>query len=114
MTRYRRKVAGQPFPGRERLTVALARQAMSEQTLINFIALAPFSGDAWTDRYREHQRRRAESPTVPIPAQRRPHEDRWDAFLASSYGAGRHGLPLHGAAARAVAAKNARERGRHA
>lgn len=36
---------------------------------------------------------------VQIPAQRRPHQDRWDAFLASSYGAARHGHPPYGAAA---------------
>lgn len=114
MTRLHRHVAGHPPPGRAQLAEAMARADLTEQAWRNFIALRRFSGDAWTDRVREHRRRALESPTVPIPVQRRPHEDRWDNFLRSSYGAGRHGLPLHGAAARAVAAKNARERGRHA
>ncbi len=109
MTALRRRIAGHPPPGRAQLADAMARADLTEQAWRNFIALRRFSGDAWTDRYREHARRRVESPTVPIPAQRRPHEDRWGAFLASSYGAGRHGLPLHGAAAEAVAAKNARK-----
>lgn len=114
MTRLNRRVAGHPLPGRAQLAEARAKADLTEQAWRNFIALRRFSGDAWIDRYREHQRRRVESPTVPIPAQRRPHEDRWDAFINSSYGTARHGHPLHGAAARAVAAKHARERGRHA
>lgn len=104
MTRYRRKVAGQPFPGRERLTVAPARQAMSEQTLINFIALAPFSGDAWTARYRDRPR-----PVPVIPQQRRPHQTRWDAYVSSSYGAARHGHPPYGAAAETARRRQARD-----
>ena len=102
MTRYRRKVAGQPFTGRERLTVALARQAMSEQALTNFIALSPFSGDAWAARYRDR-------PVPVIPKQRRPHQSRWDAYVSSSYGAARHGHPPYGAAADTARRRQARD-----
>lgn len=105
MTRLHRRVAGQPLPGRAQLAAALAAAELSEQALVNYAALRQFSGGAWTDRYREHRRRRVESPTVPIPAPRRPHQDRWDAFLTSSYGAGRHGNPLAGAAAESVRRK---------
>ncbi len=106
MTRPRR-VAGRSLvlPGRARLADALAAAELSDQALVNYAALRRFSGDAWHYRYREHQRRSVESPTVPIPAQRRPHEDRWGAFLTSAYGAGRHGAPLAGAAAESVRRK---------
>lgn len=106
MTRPRRVAGhGHTLPGRAQLAEALARADLTEQAWRNFIVLRRFSGDAWTDRCHEHQRRRVESPTVPIPAQRRPHEDRWDAFLSSSYGAGRHHAPLAGAAAESVRRK---------
>ncbi len=60
-----------------------------------YSALRAFSGG----------RSNVDSPTVPIPAQRRPHEDRWAAFLKSSYGTARHGQPLAGAAAESVRRK---------
>lgn len=106
-----RRVAGHPPPGRAQLAEAMARADLTEQAWRNFIALRRFSGDSWIERAREHRRRALESPTVPIPAQRRPHEDRWDAFVESSFGTARYGNPLAGAAARAVAAKHARTRG---
>ncbi len=60
-----RRIAGNPFPGRERLALAVAREAMTEQALRNFIALSPFSGRAWVDRFHERPRR-----PLPIPLQR--------------------------------------------
>ena len=110
MIRHRR-VAGHSLalPGRAQLAEALAAAELSDQALVNYAALRRFSGDAWIDRYRDHLRRTAPPQTVFIPEQRKPHQGRWEAFLASSYGAGRHGLPLHGAAANSVAAKNARK-----
>lgn len=69
MTRLRRRVAGQPLPGRAQLAAALAAAELSEQALRNYIALAPFSGDAWTGRYRERPRR-----TPLIPSQRPARE----------------------------------------
>lgn len=109
MTRPNRRVAGHPFPGRTELAAALARVELTEQAWRNFIALRRFSGDAWTDRYREHARRRLESPTVPIPAQRRPHQDKWDRFVTSAFAAARYDKPLYGAAAEA----SRRRRGQH-
>lgn len=56
---------GVPVAGRARLELALSRAELSDQALINFVALSPYSGPAWTDRY-------AARPNPHIPAQRRP------------------------------------------
>lgn len=66
-----RRVAGhsRTVPGRTQLAAALARADLTEQAWRNFIVLRRFSGDAWTDRYRERPHR-----TPLIPSQRPARE----------------------------------------
>ncbi len=74
MTRLNRNraVAGIVPPSRSHVAAFQREAARSEQALINHIALAPFSGDAWIDRYRERPstRWRAPAATAFIPVQR--------------------------------------------
>jgi hypothetical protein len=68
--------AGVPVAGNQvsgaRLVRAMERAELADQALINYIALAAYSGDAWIARYRNRPRlRRLRSARVFIPEQRR-------------------------------------------
>ncbi len=80
MTRLNRNraVAGIVPPSRSHVAAFQREAARSEQALINHIALAPYSGDAWIDRYRERPIARwtSGSAVVFIPRQRTAGSER--------------------------------------